>query len=114
MEKSLETLYCSVCGSNNIETKMWVNPNTRIISDACSYPEEEEDNWCHICEEHTELMTLPQLWQLFGGIPINNDDEIEEDFLCFPVGTSRFDVWHWFDERCPNGLAVDLMGEKSK
>lgn len=62
---------------------MWVNPNTRIISDACSYPEEEEDNWCHICEEHTELMTLPQLWQLFGDIPINNDDEIEEDFLCF-------------------------------
>lgn len=65
-------------------------------------------------KKHTELMTLPQLWQLFGDIPINNDDEIEEDFLCFPVGTYRFDVWHWFDERCPNGLAVDLMGEKSK
>lgn len=35
--------------------------------------------------------------------------EIEADFLSFPAGTSKFDVWHWFDERCPNNLHDDLM-----
>ena len=63
------------------------------------------------CEENCELVTIEQLWDDFSVIPINNSDEIEEQFLDFEPGTSRFDVWHWFDERCPNGLAVDLMGE---
>lgn len=49
----------------------------------------------------------------YGDIPVNNDDEIEEDFLNFPVGTSKIDVWHWFDERCPNNLHDDLMYPKN-
>ena len=24
------------------------------------------------------------------------------------------DVWHWFDERCPNGVAEDLMYNTEK
>lgn len=55
------------------------------------------------------LKELQELWDKLGDIPVNNDDEIEEDFLNFPAGTSKFDVWHWFDERCPNGVAEDLM-----
>lgn len=51
------------------------------------------------------LKELQELWDKLGDIPVNNDDEIEEDFLNFPAGTSKFDVWHWFDERCPNGVA---------
>ena len=101
-KKSLDTLYCSKCGSNNVEERAWVNPNT----DETSYNDsvEEEDCWCNICEEHVELCTLSELWEMFGDIPVNNDDEIEEDFLNFPARTSKIDVWHWFDERCPNNL----------
>ena len=110
MEKNIDkTLYCPICGSTNVETKMWVNPNTHIISDSCSDLSEEDDNWCNGCENHTELMTLRQLWQAFEKVPVNNDDEIEKDFLNLPAGTSRMDVWHWFDERCPNNLHDDLM-----
>ena len=43
------------------------------------------------------LKELQELWDKLGDIPVNNDDEIEEDFLNFPAGTSKFDVWHWFD-----------------
>lgn len=43
------------------------------------------------------------------GYSVNNDDEIEEDFLNFPAGTPKFDVWRWFDERCLNNLHDDLM-----
>lgn len=104
------TLYCSECGGTNVELLKWVNPNTDEIGGPWSCdPDETEDCWCHDCEEHTRLMTLNELWDKLGDIPVNNDDEIEEDFLGFPAGTSKFDVWHWFDERCPNGVAEDLM-----
>lgn len=105
----MNALYCANCGSMNVEMKMWVNPNTQKIGDRCSDLSEAEDNWCQICEDHVELMTLQQLWEKFGTILVNNDDEIEEGFLNFPAGTSKFDVWHWFDERCPNNLHDDLM-----
>lgn len=50
---------------------------------------------------------------MFGDIPVNNDDEIEEDFLNFSAGTLKIGVWHWFDERRPNNLHDDLMYPKN-
>lgn len=112
MKKSLNTLYCRDCGSFHVLAKAWVDPNTKKFDSLVINPPEEEDSWCENCEANVELVTIETLWDDFSVIPINCNDEIEEDFLCFEPGTSRFDVWHWFDERCPNGLAVDLMGEK--
>ena len=48
---------------------------------------------------------IESLWNEFGDIPINDDDEIEEPFLDFEAGTYRFDVWHWFDDRHSKGVA---------
>ena len=113
MEKSLNKFYCAECGGTNIQAQAWVDPNTKEFIDFMGM--DDEDNcWCDTCEDHTELLTLQELWKRFEGVPVNNDDEIEEDFMNFEAGTSKFDVWHWFDERCPNGLAIDLMGEKPK
>lgn len=114
MEKSLNTLYCRDCGSTHVLAKAWVDPNTEKFDSLVTNPPDVEDGWCENCEENVELATLETLWDDFSMIPINNNDEIEENFLCFDAGDSRFDVWHWFDERCPNGLAVDLMGETPK
>lgn len=61
-----------------------------------------------------KLEVLKDLWEFFGCVLITDDDEIESDFLGFKAGTSRLDVWSWFDEQCPNGLAIDLLGETSK
>ena len=67
------------------------------------------------------LEELKILWEDFGNTPINNDDEIEEDFIIdlseslyikWEKGASRFDIWHWFDEHCPNNLHDDLMFPK--
>lgn len=102
-------LYCAECGSGEVEVRMWVNPNTDEIGGDCNSPLEEEDCWCKNCEDHVLLKNLKELWNDFSAIPVNNDDEIEEDFLCFEKGASKFDVWHWFDERCPNNLHDDLM-----
>lgn len=54
------------------------------------------------CFTSDELETL---WELFGEIPINDNDEIEDCFLDFPVGTDRFEIWLWFDELYPEGVA---------
>lgn len=55
---------------------------------------------------------LEIIWEEFGDMPINNDDEIETDFYCWKKGTDRFvptfSGWHWFDEKLPNGIAVDF------
>ena len=107
--KDLDTLYCADCGSSDVEMTMWVNPNTGEISGESSDRFEEEDCWCKNCTEHVRLLTLEELWDQFSEVPVNNDDEIEEDFLLFPAGTSKFDVWHWFDDRCPNNLHDDLL-----
>lgn len=47
---------------------------------------------------------LKALWGLFGDIPIDDADQILEDFLGFRAGTDRFEVWHWFDERYAGGV----------
>lgn len=47
---------------------------------------------------------LIELWHGFGDISINNDDEIEKEFLWYPVGTYRFDIWHWFDRNYSKGV----------
>ena len=38
------------------------------------------------------------LWSQLGDIPIDEDEQIEEPFLHFPIGTEREDIWHWFEE----------------
>lgn len=51
---------------------------------------------------------LKKKWVEFSTISINNNDEIEEDFYYWEKGTYRFDIWYWFDEKLPNGLATDF------
>lgn len=109
MNKTLDTLYYAECGSCDVEMKMWVNPNTSEINGNCSDRTEEEGNWCRRCKEHVILLTLEEMWNMLSGVTVNSDDEIEEDFLWFSSGTSKFDIWHWFDERCSNGVVNDLI-----
>ena len=106
----LNTLYCSTCGSDHVEMKTWVNPNTQKITGWLPDIYDVNDYYCHSCQQNDrELLTLVELWDIFSGITVNENDEIEEDFLSFPAGTPKTDVWHWFDERCPNNLHDDLM-----
>ena len=54
---------------------------------------------------------LEQLWAEFEDVPMDPDTErIEDDFLCFPHGTHREDIWKWFDERYSKGVYHLLYG----
>ncbi|WP_336129443.1 hypothetical protein [Mesoflavibacter sp. CH_XMU1422-2] len=51
------------------------------------------------------IENLKIMWEEFSNIPIDLNDEIDEDFYHWEKGTYRFDIWHWFDEKLPNGIA---------
>lgn len=48
---------------------------------------------------------LEAFWDRFADIPMDPETEhMEEDFLCFPIGTHREDIWRWFDKRHSKGV----------
>lgn len=49
---------------------------------------------------------LESLWETLADVPMDPDTEcMEDDFLHFPSGTSREEIWKWFDERHSRGVA---------
>jgi hypothetical protein len=60
----------------------------------------------------TSFVELDKLWNDFEDVPIDKDECIDEPFHIWCKGTDRYEIWHWFDDRLPNGLAIDLMGLK--
>ena len=46
-------LVCTNCGSENVQTKYWVNPNTKELFDLISY--DQDDCWCENCQGHHKL-----------------------------------------------------------
>ena len=57
-----------------------------------------------------EMKAVKELWEAFGEVPIDNNDKILERFCKFPQGTSRLEVWTWFEEEFNVSVAMDLMG----
>lgn len=52
---------------------------------------------------------LEELWAEFGDVPMNPETEcIESDWLHFPAGTNREEIWHWFEDTFDCRVA-DLM-----
>lgn len=65
-----------------------------------------------ILGEYFTMDDLNTLWDDLGDIPTvyegEHADEIEENFLQFPIGTHREVIWHWFESMNP----AFLVGEK--
>ena len=48
---------------------------------------------------------LERLWAEFSDVPMDPETEtMQGEFLDFPVGTPREDIWRWFDERYTKGV----------
>lgn len=54
------------------------------------------------------ILVLPEsletFWNELCDVPVD-DGIIQESFLWWPNGTDREDIWHWFDEKYPGGVA---------
>jgi len=44
-------------------------------------------------------LLVHSIWEELGKIPCNTDDYTEERFLHFPIGTHKFDIWHWIENK---------------
>lgn len=49
---------CDECGSSDIQTQAWVDPNTRIFIGTTGI--DRDDNWCDECEEHLPFCSLKE------------------------------------------------------
>ncbi len=63
----------------------------------------------YLTDRYNKLYYLRTLWEKLSDVPIDQNECIDETFHIWEKGTDRFHIWHWFDVRCPNGLAKDLM-----
>ncbi len=52
-KKTKKLWLCPHCGSDNVETKAWVNANTDELS---TYDSGEDEGYCNDCQEHGELI----------------------------------------------------------
>jgi hypothetical protein len=49
------------------------------------------------------------LWKELGNIPVNDDNEIEQSFLHFEIGTDTDNIWQWFESNFDLSVATELM-----
>ena len=56
---------------------------------------------------------LELLWNELNDVPFDDhpdsDMTLSVEWFCFPAGTEREEIWHWFDERYSKGV-VWLLG----
>ena len=66
-------------------------------------------------ENPFSLNVAKTIWEKLGDVPVNKDDELDEDFIIsgfdtvFEKGTDNTEVWHWFEETFNISVAKDLM-----
>ena len=99
-----------------------------VLKDAALSVLEEERlggmDYCHYCtifDGLDEIETLAErdaelaeLWAELEDVAFDDDSPTKRDMVLvdswrgFPAGTSREDIWHWFDERHSKGVAYLL------
>lgn len=104
MKPKLQHLYCSKCGCPNPQSLAWLDSNTREFVKWEENDLEVDTDWCPQCREMVQAMNIMELYDEFANVPVNDNGEIMEDFICFSAGTLETDVMSWFDERCPYQL----------
>lgn len=101
----MQIVRCNACGK-------WIDKEEEL---GIEKENETGIEYCPLCGNTEALMDvdygssfddaeLEKLWELFGEIAVGDNDEIQEEFLDFPEGTDRIEVWQWFDERYSRGV----------
>lgn len=58
---------------------------------------------------------IEKLWAAFADVPMDPETEcMEVNFLHFPAGTHREEIWRWFDERHSKGVHFLLYGPEER
>jgi hypothetical protein len=86
-DKTKQIWLCGSCGSDNVEIKNWVNPNTGEVGTDC----EEELAYCQDCETHSELiLSTVKASAKVIGFQVVGDDGTAEDGEIHPSMDASF------------------------
>ena len=55
------------------------------------------------------LQEAKKLWDQLAYITVDANDEIEQKFMNFPIGTDIGDIWHYIENTYNVSIAIDLM-----
>lgn len=58
--------------------------------------------------EHKEARSV---WKNLSEISVNENDEIETDFMKFKAGTSKFDIWKWIESFYDISVTEELINK---
>ena len=47
---------------------------------------------------------IEEIWEMFTDVPIDESERLEKEWFGFPAGTSKYDIWQWFDEHYSKGV----------
>jgi hypothetical protein len=64
--------------------------------------------------EQLRLGELYALWDRLGDTPTNDDDEIDAQFIHFPKGTPREEIWHWFESQNSAFVVGEVMSSNTR
>jgi len=129
---SLVTEVCPDCGHENTVEWNVVDKGYQIFCPNCGFPmmlcsECMLDSGYCDWESDTSLCyrMVEGFWKNLEDVPVYEDEDgrmlLEKDYrlmigtrevTMFPAGTEREEIWHWFDERHPKGVAYLLYGEE--
>lgn len=103
----MSKIVCSVCGSSDVQAKVWVrlNENCETTTDFIDEMiREPADCWCCNCEENQKLI-------------ITDDDapekETSEDLRCEECGSTKVQIQAWVDPNQNNKFIDDCEDYKS-
>lgn len=60
--------------------------------------------------EQFENLTLDETWAQLRDVPVNEDMELDEDFLSYPIGTDVTEIWHDIEEHYDITLGDYMYG----
>lgn len=90
--------------------------NVHDLAIAIELEDENYDNYNYLFSKKIEGgifeindKNLRNLWESFGGTPIDDNENIDDDFFIWTKGTDKMYIWHWFDNNHSIGLAKGLM-----
>lgn len=111
------------CRCTNCEKEFEDDDELELFKEEATDTENEEFfKGCPNCKTDAFLLDILEidennrediirLWELLGDIPVDEEDQIDEDFYLWEKGTDKFEIWHWFDEHLEEGLGKFLEGK---
>ena len=96
----MKIIYCHSCDFIFTETEMTVPNHCPVCGTYDMIEKLDSERAMEMSDEMIE-----SLWLAFGNIDYDPETEtILENFMDFPAGTLRDDVWHWFDKSYSDGV----------